>query len=130
MEEIDGLKAPMPSPRISHLSWGRVTVSSIGSFKDVKLFPGGAREWDWRETGTNHSPGVQPTDVEELLDHGVAVVILGTGMLGRLGVCPETLDMLEAQGVEARVSRTEYAVREYNELREGEPVGALIHSTC
>jgi hypothetical protein len=107
-----------------------VTVTSFGSFKDVKLFPGGAREWDWGETGTNHSPGIQPSDVEELLEHGVSVVILGTGMLGRLQVCPETLDILEAQGVQVRMLKTERAVREYNEFRMREPVGALIHSTC
>jgi hypothetical protein len=124
------MNAPLSSPRISHLSWGRVTVSSFGAFKDVKLFPGGAREWDWGETGTNHSPGIQPSDVEELLDHGVTVVILSTGMLGRLKVCPETLGILEAQGVEVRVAKTEIAVREYNESRAREPVGALIHSTC
>jgi hypothetical protein len=107
-----------------------VTVSSHGSFKDVKLFPGGAREWDWGETGTSHSPGIQPSDVQELLDHGVDVVILGTGMFGRLKVCPETLDILEAQSVEVRMLKTEDAVREYNEVRGQEAVGALIHSTC
>jgi hypothetical protein len=118
------------SPRISNVSWGAVTVESHGSFKDVKLYPGGAREWDWRETGTNHSPGIQPSDVEELVSHGASVVILATGMLGRLKVCRETLDMLERQAVEVRVRRTESAVRDYNVLRAQGPVGALIHSTC
>ena len=118
------------SPRISDFSWGSVTVESHGSFKDVKLYPGGAREWNWSETGTNHSPGIQPSDVEELLSHGASVAILATGMLGRLKVCQETLDMLDAQGIEVRVLKTDDAVREYNEIRGREPVGALIHSTC
>jgi hypothetical protein len=60
-------------------------------FKDAKLFPGGAREWDWRETGTGHVPGIQPGDIQELLDHGATVLVLSQGMWGRLGVCPETL---------------------------------------
>ena len=119
-----------PSPRISHISWGRVTIDSHGSFKDVKLYPGGAREWDWGETGTNHSPGIQPSDVEELLSHGASVVILATGVLGRLKVCPETLELLEARHVTVQVLKTEGAVRQYNELRETGPVGALVHSTC
>jgi hypothetical protein len=25
---------------------------------------------NWRETGTEHSPGIQPADVQELLDRG------------------------------------------------------------
>jgi hypothetical protein len=51
-------------------------------------------------------------------------------MLGRLKVCSETLDLLEAQGVEVHVLKTENAVREYNEARAEGPVDALIHSTC
>ncbi len=117
-------------PRIAALSWGRVRVQGHGAFKDVKLFPGGAREWDWRETGTGHRPGTQPADVEELLEHGAAVVVLSTGMLGRLQVCPETLSLLGSRSVVAHVVKTKEAVRLYNELAETQPVGALIHSTC
>jgi len=35
----------------------------------AKLFPGGLREWDWRETGTRHVPGIQHADVQELIEH-------------------------------------------------------------
>ena len=47
---------------ILHLSWGHVEVEGYPTFKDTKVFPGGAREWDWRETGTGHVPGIQPAD--------------------------------------------------------------------
>ena len=117
------------SPRITRLSWGRLEVED-GSFKDAKLFPGGSREWDWNETGTRHVPGIQPSDVEELLEHGATVVVLSKGFYERLGVCRETLRMLEDKGVSVHVEQTEGAVRLYNELREHERVGALIHSTC
>ncbi len=118
------------SPRITHLSWGRMEVDDARSFKDAKLFPGGAREWDWRETGTAHVPGIQPADVEELLEHGAAVVVLSKGILERLQVCPETLRMLKERGIPVHVLQTEKAVRFYNELREKERVGGLFHSTC
>lgn len=120
------------SPRITGLSWGRLEVEGVegGPFKDAKLFPGGAREWDWNETGTRHSPGVQPTDVEELLERGASVVVLARGFHERLGVTPEALRMLEERGVPAHVEQTEDAVNLYNRLRESEKVGALIHSTC
>ena len=66
------------SPRISRLSWGHIEVDGHPPFKDAKIFPGGAREWDWRETGTRHVPGIQPADVQELIEHGArAVVALG-----------------------------------------------------
>ena len=68
----------LQAPRIARLSWGRMDVEGHGSFKDVKLYPGGCREWDWRETDTGHVPGIQPADVEELLQHGAAVVVLSS----------------------------------------------------
>jgi hypothetical protein len=118
------------SPRILHLSWGRLEVEGLGAFKDAKLYPGGVREWNWRDTGTRHVPGIQPADVAELVDHGAEVVVLSKGMLERLQVCPETLDMLERKGIPAHVLPTEDAVRLYNELAAKQKVGGLFHSTC
>ena len=117
------------SPRVTHLSWGRLEVEG-GSFKDAKLFPGGARAWDWNETGTRHEPGIQPADVEELLERGATAVVLSKGFHERLGISPETLRMLEERGVAVHVLETGEAVPLYNELTETEMVGALIHSTC
>ena len=119
------------SPKVTHLSWGHLEVEGQDSpFKDAKLFPGGAREWDWNETGTDHQPGIQPADIEELLEHGATVVVLGKGFYERLQVRRETLQQLEERNVTAHVGQTEEAVRLYNELSESERVGALIHSTC
>ena len=127
---------PASSPRITHVSWGRLEVAKgpdagPQSFKDAKLYPGGARAWDWNETGTSHTPGIQPADVEELLDHGASVVVLAQGMNERLQVKSETLDWLEDAGVETHVLQTERAVERYNELQAAdEAVGGLFHSTC
>jgi hypothetical protein len=119
------------SPRITHLSWGRIEVEGRHhSFKDAKLFPGGAREWNWLETGTGHSPGIQPSDVAEILDHDVEVVVFGVGVYERLGVLPETLRLLADHRVDLHVLGTPRAVETYNELREDKRVGALIHTTC
>ena len=119
------------SPKILHLSWGRLEVEGQDTpFKDAKLFPGGAKEWDWKETGTGHEPGIQPTDVEEVLEHGVSAVVLGRGFYERLQIRPETLQELENRNITAHVGQTEEAVRLYNDLSESERVGALIHSTC
>ena len=117
-------------PRILDIAWGRLEVEGLPAFKDAKLFPGGARAWDWRETGTRHAPGIQPADVQELLDRGAEVVVLSKGMLERLQVCPETLALLKNKGIPVHVLQTEAAVRLYNELRERHLVAGLFHSTC
>ncbi len=124
------MQQPAPSPRITHLSWGHLEIEDGRSFKDAKLFPGGAREWNWAETGTHHVPGIQPADVEELLDHGAAAVVLSKGIWKHLQVCPRTLEILRSRGVSFHVHQTEEAARIYNELQRSEPVGGLFHSTC
>ncbi len=118
------------SPRITHISWGRIDVESLGSGRDFKLFPGGGREWDWSETGTHHVPGIQPADVQELLEHGTRVIILTRGMELVLQTCPETLRMLREMGITYYVEETRAAVELYNRLAPTEAVGGLFHSTC
>ena len=117
------------SPRITHLSWGRLETEE-GSFKDARLYPGGAEEWDWNETGTSHDPGIQPADVERLLEHGATVVVLSKGFHERLAVSPETRRILDEKDIPVHIAQTEEAADIYDGLRETERVGALIHSTC
>ena len=124
------------SPRIEDVSWGKIRVrgeagDALASYKDAKVFPGGSRAWDWKETGTSHDPGIQPADVEELIDHGARVVVLARGMNRRLKVQDSTLRRLEEEGIETRVEETKEAVRVYNDIQaEGTPVGGLFHTTC
>ena len=75
-------------------------------------------------------PGIQPTDVQELLEHGATVVVLSKDFHERLQICQQTLRMLEEKNIPVHVEQSEQAVRLYNKLRETQRVGALIHSTC
>ena len=106
------------SPRITHISWGRIDVEGIGTGRDYKLYPGGGREWDWTETNTHHVPGIQPADVLELLDHGSETVVLTRGMQLVLQTCPETLQFLKDSDIRVFVEETKAAVEIYNRLVE------------
>lgn len=119
-----------PSPHITYIAWGEMEIEGLGGGRDFKLYPGGGRAWDWTETGTHHVPGIQPSDVQELLDHGSRVVILSRGMQLALQTCPETLQMLQERGIAYHVVETRSAVDLYNRLAEEEAVGGLFHSTC
>jgi len=119
------------SPRVKHVSWGRLEVEAQAEpYKDAKLFPGGSCEWDWRKTGTSHKPGIQIADVQELLDHGASVVVLSRGMAECLHVPHETLDFLKQRQIPVHVLPTKEAAQLYNKLAEAEPVGGLFHTTC
>lgn len=118
------------SPEIIDISWGRITLANQAVFKDAKLYPGGSREWDWRETDTHHVPGVQWTDVEELIQKGAEIIVLTRGMWGRLRVAHVTQEKLKELGIDVHIHRTQRAVEVYNSLRKTQPVGGLFHSTC
>ncbi|XP_067995907.1 mth938 domain-containing protein isoform X1 [Melanerpes formicivorus] len=138
----------MTSPEIASLSWGQMKVKGCSAtYKDCKVWPGGSRTWDWRETGTNHSPGVQPADLEEVVKKGVKTMVIGRGMSEALQVeppvfqfesCyrtplvpPSTVDYLKKNGIDVLVLQTEKAVEEYNALAaQGVKVGGVFHSTC
>jgi len=119
---------------ITHLSWGRMEItlpSQTLTFKDCKVWPGGAKEWDWRLTGTHHRPGIQPADIEEILAQGVEVMVLSRGMNLMLHTCPETEKLLREKGIEYHIEETKKAVGLFNRLMgEGKRVGGIFHSTC
>lgn len=123
-----------PSPPIIDDGWGHITVGGAAGdlkLKDVKLWPGGARAWDWTETGTGHDAGVQPDDVRELVDQGASHVLLSRGRERRLRVHPDTEALLRELGITFEVLPTDQAISRYEQLREQSiAVGALIHTTC
>ncbi|XP_062983369.1 mth938 domain-containing protein isoform X1 [Elgaria multicarinata webbii] len=126
------LRVTMSSPEIASLSWGRMTVKGCSAtYKDCKVWPGGSRTWDWRETGTEHVPGVQPADVEEVVQKGAKTLVIGRGMSEALQVPSSTVDYLKKHGIDVLVLQTEKAVKEYNALAtQGAKVGGVFHSTC
>ena len=105
-------------------------IEGLGAGKDFKLYPGGGREWDWAETGTRHSPGIQPADVAELLDHGATTIVLSQGIDKQLQIDPATLEYLAKRFITVHVAQTGEAVQIYNELAGATAVGGLFHSTC
>ncbi len=119
------------SLKIISVKWGRMEVESLGHGKDFRLWPGGGKRWDWRESGTRHSPGIQVSDCKELVENGCRIVILSRGMLLRLKIPNQTIAYLEEKGIEVVVAETKKAVKNYNSrVERGEAVGGLFHSTC
>ncbi len=119
------------SPGIKEYSWGQILIEGFEEpFKDVKLFPGGAREWNWDETGTDHSRGIQPEDINELIENGAEIIIISKGMLNRLRLSKKAKRFLETENIEYYHLNTKKAIEFYNSLINDRAVGALIHTTC
>ncbi|MFO8009315.1 MAG: Mth938-like domain-containing protein [Dehalococcoidia bacterium] len=124
------MSAVVSSPGIVNFSWGKIEIKGGQTFRDARLYPGGAEEWDWNETGTSHSTGIQPADVEQLLEHGAKIIILSRGFDRNLQVSADTIRLLEEKSVTYHALQTEEAIKLYNQLRSEHPVGGLFHSTC
>lgn len=124
--------AEQRSPIIKKHEWGKLWLEDHNQpLKDAKLFPGGAREWNWNETGTRHNPGIQKVDTDEIINRGVDYVVLSTGVYEQLKVPEDTIQYLQQKHVEVKVAQTEQAVETYNRLiRQGYAAGGLFHSTC
>lgn len=119
------------SPRILSSGWGKMEVVHLGHGKDFKLWPGGGKGWNWSEHGTNHSKGIQPAEVEELVEQGCTTLILTTGRLGRLKVPEVVVAKLKSQNIEVIVAKTKKGIQLYNDYAlKGVAVGGLFHSTC
>uniref|UniRef100_A0A7S4SZY2 Mth938 domain-containing protein n=1 Tax=Alexandrium monilatum TaxID=311494 RepID=A0A7S4SZY2_9DINO len=127
-------------PEVSSISWGKIVVrdpatGNTQQFRDIKIWPGGAKPWDWRETGTRHSPGTQLADVHELLQSNPEVVIVSRGMSQRLHVSPELQEVMRAaegdSGVRWLELPSDKVAETYSELlSSGRRVAAIVHSTC
>lgn len=119
---------------ITHLSWGKILIDLKGKkyeFKDCKIWPEEAKNWDWGVTGTSHDPGIQPSDIDEILDHNIDVMVLATGMEMRMKVSPETEDRLKNLGIDYHIENTERAAELFNSLfQQGKRIGGIFHSTC
>ena len=95
----------------------------------------GAEEWDWRKSHTQHVPGIQIADVQDLLDKNAQILILSRGVHNRLELAKETQKFLRDRQAESPIEihfeTTAKAVELYNAYAKADRrVGALIHSTC
>jgi len=119
---------------ITHVSWGNMEIALKGKklrFKDCKVWPDGAKNWDWRATGTDHETGIQVADIEEILSRDIEIMILTRGMENRLKTCPETEQLLKDKHIEYHIEETSQAVSLFNKLaQQGKRVGGIFHSTC
>ena len=125
------MKQSSQSPLIIHLEWGNMKVESFGQAKDFKLWPGGAKAWDWRESNTHHRPGIQLQDIQFLAGKGCECIILSKGMLQQLETSQSVIDWCRSNDIKLHIEQTEVARELYNRLaKRGVKVGGLFHSTC
>jgi len=116
----------MKPPRITGYRFGRLEVDGKPYTRDVIICPDQVRGNWRREQG--HVLNLQ--DLDEVLQIGPEVLIVGQGAFGRMRVPQETRAGIRSRGIELIVLPTQEACEAYNRLREQRRVVAALHLTC
>jgi hypothetical protein len=112
-------------PRIERYSFGRVTVEGREETRDVIVLPERVVSGWWRKDGH----GLVLEDLADVLDELPERLLVGTGAYGQMHPDPQTLEALQARGIEVEVLPTENAVARYGEL-DPRSTAAALHLTC
>jgi len=112
---------------IDSFSFGTMQIDGRQYTSDLIIYPDGTVQdgW-WRVKG--HSLSLP--DIAGLLDKKPNVIIVGTGVNGRMKPDEHLYSYLEEKGIEFLVGDNEVAVKWYNELKASGNVGACIHLFC
>ena len=86
--------------RISHYSFGSITIDGKSYRSDVIVFPGIVNPSWWRREG--HT--LRPEDLEGVAAIKPSVVVIGTGASGAMQVPESTLKWLGKKGIEVKES--------------------------
>jgi len=112
--------------KIDSYTFGRIVINGKTYTSDVIIYPGKVNAAWWRKEG--HL--LRFADVAEALQAKPEVLVIGTGYAGVMRVPRETVDRIEAQGIEVKVERTSKAAEVYNDLQGDRTVIAALHITC
>lgn len=112
-------------PAITSYSFGRMTINGRNYTCEVQIFPNGdVREWTLQDPHY-----IVPADIEEIVNSGIEMLIIGTGDVGNAGVPEETHRFLESKNIKVRELNTHEAVELFNSSPK-DKLGAVFHLNC
>ncbi len=117
--------------RVEYPSFGRITVEGDVYGHDIVVYPSGRverrKKWISKEKhGTSHR--LDPEELKEYLTEDFDLLLVGTGMYGKLSLLPESRKL--AEGKEVIELPTGEAVKVFSEESGKRRVLAIFHVTC
>lgn len=112
---------------IEAYDFGLIKIDGQTFVKDVFInLSGEVKDWQRQQSHL-----FQKTDVENLLEEDLEVVVFGTGKSGFAKLTDELQSFIQDKGIELIIFPTDQAVQEYNEMKhEDKKVVAFLHLTC
>lgn len=112
---------------IDSYQFGKIIINGSVYDNDVKIIGGVVHPNWWRREG--HS--LSPKDIEDILQAGPLVLIIGCGASGMMDVPDDTQKILKGHNIRFEMLDTAKAVHRINELSEAcENLAAVLHLTC
>lgn len=113
--------------RIIAYRFGRMEIDGAVYSRDLIVMPSAIHS-PWRRT-RGHSLSMD--DLTPILSSPPELVIIGTGMMGRMHVPPEIIQSLEKLNVHCLIASTGRAVREFSKAEScGIQCAGAFHLTC
>lgn len=115
--------------KISHYSFGNITIDDKTCTSDVIIYPDKVDSKWWRKEGHY----LQPVDLTDIINAKPDILIIGTGASGVMKVPEETLKFVKSKGIEVHVGMTDRAVELFNNMKAEKPnktIVAALHLTC
>jgi len=112
---------------IEQYQFGSITIEGLTYTKDVIILPERILS-EWRRL-QGHELAVE--DLEAVLSRKPSILVVGTGKTGMMNVGPDVARHLESKGIKVLCSKTDEAVKKFNEYCESnKDVAAALHLTC
>ena len=113
--------------KIDSFSFGTMVIDHKQYTSDLIIFPDGrVQDGWWRARGHVLSK----RDIADLVELKPNIIIVGTGVNGRMKPDASLGEYLEEQGIEFLVGDNDVAAKWYNELKDSGKVGACFHLSC
>ncbi len=121
---------------ISEVSFARIVINGKEYNYDVVIYPDGRIERRKKHLSKkyadlyNHTPLSREELEETLKDVKPEIIIIGTGLDGRMVVMEEAKKLAEERGIELIIDLTPKAIEKFNKLYKERKVLGIFHTTC
>ncbi len=113
-------------PRIENIRFGKITIDGYAYHRDVIILPDRVLPSWWRVEG--HLLSYE--DLQQALSDPPELLVIGTGIFGRMRVPEEVQKKVQEEGIEMSILATREACELYNQMLENKWVSAALHITC
>ena len=111
---------------IDDYRFGKIIINGQLYNKDLIIFPDRILPNWWRE----HGQSLTMADINEVITVKPKVLIIGTGMYGRIKIQDKIHQNLQSLDIEVIAVRTRKACQIYNQKQAETDVVAALHLTC